>query len=118
MEASSPTSTLPIRWAPGWTYAEAWTLGTHCSNGSMGKRHHEVGYAASYEEEPMRVLVADEFPRPQLEALRGLGLSVDFRPELKPDELPEAAKETSILVVRGKEVGSKVFEQAHALSLV
>jgi D-3-phosphoglycerate dehydrogenase len=66
----------------------------------------------------MRVLVADEFPRSHLERLRGLGLTVDFRPELKPDELPGAAREASILIVRGKEVSERVFQQAHALSLV
>jgi D-3-phosphoglycerate dehydrogenase / 2-oxoglutarate reductase len=66
----------------------------------------------------MRVLVADEFPRNQLERLRGRGLTVDFRPELKADEIPDAAREASILIVRSKEVIERVFLQAHALSLV
>jgi D-3-phosphoglycerate dehydrogenase / 2-oxoglutarate reductase len=66
----------------------------------------------------MRILVADEFSRQHLDALRGLGLTVDFRPELKADQLPEAAKEASILVVRSTEVRAQVFEAAHALSLV
>jgi D-3-phosphoglycerate dehydrogenase / 2-oxoglutarate reductase len=66
----------------------------------------------------MRILVADEFSRKHLDALRALGLTVEFRPELKADELPEAAKESNILVVRGKEVKASVFEKANALSLV
>lgn len=66
----------------------------------------------------MRILVADEFSRKHLEALRALGLTVDFRPELKADDLPEAAKDVSILVVRSTEVKPAVFEKANALSLV
>ena len=65
----------------------------------------------------MRVLVADEFPKHHLESLRGLGVSVDYRPELKAEELPEATKEASILVVRSTEVNERVFQQASALSL-
>ncbi|MDY7228049.1 3-phosphoglycerate dehydrogenase family protein [Hyalangium rubrum] len=66
----------------------------------------------------MRILVADEFPKHHLDSLRGLGLSVDFRPGLKGDALAEAAKEASILVVRSTEVSAKVFEVATGLSLV
>lgn len=66
----------------------------------------------------MRVLVADEFPKVHLETLRGLGLTVDFRPQLKGDDLPEAAREASILIVRSTEVNERVFAQASALSLV
>ena len=66
----------------------------------------------------MRILVADEFPKNHLDALRGLGLSVEFRPGLKGDALAEAAKDASILVVRSTEVPAKVFEVATGLSLV
>src|SRR5260370_39081767 len=66
----------------------------------------------------MRVLVADEFPKAQLEALRGLGLTVDFQPQLKAEDLPVAARDASILIVRGIEVTEKVFAQASALCLV
>jgi D-3-phosphoglycerate dehydrogenase / 2-oxoglutarate reductase len=66
----------------------------------------------------MRILVADEFPKVHLDSLRGLGLSVDFRPGLKGDTLAEAAKDATILVVRSTEVPAKVFEVATGLSLV
>lgn len=66
----------------------------------------------------MRILVADEFSRKHLDAFRGLGLTVEFRPELKADDLVEAAKEANVLVVRSTEVKRAVFEKANALSLV
>lgn len=66
----------------------------------------------------MRVLVADQFPKKHLESLRGLGLTVDFRPELKGPDLATAARDASILIVRGTEVDARVFGQASALSLV
>jgi len=66
----------------------------------------------------MRVLVADQFPKKHLESLRGLGLTVDFRPELKGPDLASAARDASILIVRGTEVDARVFGQASALSLV
>src|SRR5713226_10719248 len=66
----------------------------------------------------MRILVADEFPAKHLELLRGLGLTVDYRPELKAPDSPEAARQASILVVRSTEVNDPVFAQASCLSLV
>jgi D-3-phosphoglycerate dehydrogenase len=66
----------------------------------------------------MRILVADEFPKHHIDSLRGLGLSVDFRPGLKGDALAQAAREASILVVRSTEVPARVFEVATGLSLV
>ncbi len=69
-------------------------------------------------ETTMRILVADQFPKKHLERLRGLGLTVEYRPELKAQELPGAARQASILVVRGTEVDERVFAQATSLSLV
>ena len=66
----------------------------------------------------MRVLVADEFSKRQLDAMRGLGLTVDFRPQLTVDTLAEAAQGASILVVRSTEVKKDVFDRGAALSLV
>src|SRR3954470_23348595 len=66
----------------------------------------------------MRVLIADEFSKRHLDSLRGLGLTVDYRPEAKADELPALARDASILAVRSKEVKRAVFEAAHSLSLV
>ncbi|HEX9243870.1 MAG TPA: 3-phosphoglycerate dehydrogenase family protein [Anaeromyxobacter sp.] len=64
------------------------------------------------------LLVADAFPKEHLASLGKLGLSVDHRPEVSAKELPQAAREASILVVRSKQVTADVFEAAPALSLV
>jgi D-3-phosphoglycerate dehydrogenase len=65
-----------------------------------------------------RLLVADAFPKEHLAPLAALGLTVDHRPELSAKDLPAAARDASILVVRSKQVGAEVFEAAPALSLV
>ena len=66
----------------------------------------------------MRILVADAFPKDRLADLAALGLTVDHRPDVPAKELPAAAAEASILVVRSKQVVGEVFDQARALSLV
>ncbi len=66
----------------------------------------------------MRILVADAFPKERLEDLRALGLTVDHQPAVSVADLPAAAREARILVVRGKQVTAEVFAGAPALSLV
>src|SRR5881392_4059965 len=66
----------------------------------------------------MRILIADEFSKNHLDTLRGLGLTVDYKPDAKADDLPALGREAAILVVRSTEVKKAVFESAHALSLV
>ncbi|HET6439475.1 MAG TPA: 3-phosphoglycerate dehydrogenase family protein [Anaeromyxobacter sp.] len=66
----------------------------------------------------MKILVADAFPRERLADFAALGLEVDSRPDLPVADLPSAAADASILVVRSKKVAAQVFEAAAALSLV
>lgn len=66
----------------------------------------------------MRVLIADEFSKRHLDTLRGLGVTVEYKPEAKADDLPGLTKTVGILVVRSKEVKKAVFEASQALSLV
>lgn len=66
----------------------------------------------------MRVLIADEFSQSHLDAFRALGLTVDYQPKLKADDLPVHAATASLLVVRSTEVKRAVFQAAPALSLV
>jgi D-3-phosphoglycerate dehydrogenase len=66
----------------------------------------------------MRVLIADEFPKDHQEALRSLGLTVDFQPKLKAEDLAAASKGASILIVRSTRVTDQVFANADALSLI
>ena len=66
----------------------------------------------------MRILVADAFPKERLDDFRALGLVVDHQPTVAVADLPEAAREARILVVRSKQVKGEVFAAAPALSLV
>ncbi len=66
----------------------------------------------------MKILVADAFPKDRLADLARLGLAVEHRADVSAAELPAAAKDASILVVRSKQVTADVFERADALSLV
>ncbi len=66
----------------------------------------------------MKILVADAFPKERLADLAKLVRAVEHRPELAAKDLPAAARDASILVVRSKQVTAEVFEAAQALSLV
>ncbi len=66
----------------------------------------------------MRILVADAFPKERLADFEALGLTVDHQPSVSAKDLPVAARDASILVVRSKQVQADVFENAPALSLV
>ena len=59
----------------------------------------------------MKLLVADAFPKDRLADLAALGLEVIHRPDVPPKELPTAAADASILVVRSKQVSAEVFER-------
>ncbi len=66
----------------------------------------------------MKILVADAFPKERLADLAKLVRAVEHRPDLAAKDLPAAARDASILVVRSKQVSAEVFEAAEALSLV
>jgi D-3-phosphoglycerate dehydrogenase / 2-oxoglutarate reductase len=66
----------------------------------------------------MKILVADAFPKERLADFAALGLTVDHKPDVSAKDLPAAARDASLLVVRSKQVTAEVFEQAQALSLV
>ena len=66
----------------------------------------------------MKILVADAFPRERLTELESLGLPIDHRPDLPAKDLAAAARDAAVLIVRSKQVGADVFEEAQALSLV
>ncbi len=66
------------------------------------------------------MLIADKLPAAGLADLRALGLTVDSRPDLSAETLPEALRETraGALVVRSTEVTAAAFEAANGLGLV
>jgi D-3-phosphoglycerate dehydrogenase len=66
----------------------------------------------------VKILIADAFPKERLAELEALGLVLDHRPEVSAKDLAAAARDATVLVVRSKQVGAEVFEQAQALSLV
>jgi D-3-phosphoglycerate dehydrogenase len=66
----------------------------------------------------MKILVADAFPKDRIADLARLVRAVEHRPDLAAKDLPAAARDASILVVRSKQVTAEVFEAAEALSLV
>jgi D-3-phosphoglycerate dehydrogenase len=66
----------------------------------------------------MKILVADAFPKDRLADFAAIGLTVDHRPDVSAKDLPAAARDASLLVVRSKQVTADVFEGAPSLSLV
>ncbi len=66
----------------------------------------------------MNVLIADKFPKPYVEQLKALGLSVTLNPDLQRDDLVEAATDAHILIVRSTEVRKPAMEAAKNLALV
>jgi D-3-phosphoglycerate dehydrogenase len=66
----------------------------------------------------VKLLVADAFPKERLSDFAALGVEVDHRADVSAKDLPAAAADASILVVRSKQVTAEVFDRAAALSLV
>jgi D-3-phosphoglycerate dehydrogenase len=68
----------------------------------------------------MRVVVADEFSPEHLDALRALGLEVDYYPACTAEELVEGALlgEANILIVRSTRVTRAAIERGRRLALV
>lgn len=68
----------------------------------------------------MKVLVADKFPPAGLEALKGVGCSVAFDPELKDEALASAMadEQPEVLIVRSTKVQQPHLEAAPSLALI
>ena len=66
----------------------------------------------------MRILLADAFPPPQLERLRGHGHECELAPALTGDDLPGVLPGFETLVVRSTRVGAAALEAADSLKLV
>ncbi|MBI2893100.1 MAG: hydroxyacid dehydrogenase [Deltaproteobacteria bacterium] len=65
-----------------------------------------------------RVLIADKLPATAVEALIRLGLEVDVKPGMKPDELGPALAGVSVLIVRSTKVPRDVILGAEKLALI
>lgn len=66
----------------------------------------------------MKVLVADAFPEKYLDEFKEMGLEVIYSPKAGENDLPEAAKEVDILVVRSTVVNSKAIQDSKNLNLI
>jgi D-3-phosphoglycerate dehydrogenase len=66
----------------------------------------------------MKALIIDSFSEPHLDELRKLGLTVDYRPTMKADELTSAVEGVTIVVARSKEVRREAIERSQALTLI
>ena len=66
----------------------------------------------------MKILLADAFPQPQIERLRGDGHECELAPALTGDDLPQAVPGFDALVVRSTRVGGATLESADSLKLV
>lgn len=66
----------------------------------------------------MKVLVADKFPEKYLDEIKALDLEVIYNPKLGENDLPEAARDVDILIVRSTIVNAKTIEESQNLSLI
>lgn len=66
----------------------------------------------------MKILIADKFPEKYIEDLKTLDLEVIYNPKLGENDLPEAAKDVDILVVRSTIVNEKTIYESRNLSLI
>jgi D-3-phosphoglycerate dehydrogenase len=65
-----------------------------------------------------RVLVCDSLAPSYFEELEKKGVQVDFRPDLKADNLPSAIPGANVLVVRSTEVTKRTIDAADQLALI
>ena len=66
----------------------------------------------------MKVLVADKFPDQYIEEFKKLNLEVTNSPKLGENDLPEAAQDADILVVRSTVVNQACIKNSKKLSLI
>ncbi len=66
----------------------------------------------------LRVLVADKFPDKYIQQMKDLDLDVIYQPKLGEKDLPEAAKEADILVVRSTVVNEETINTSKSLNLI
>ena len=68
----------------------------------------------------MKVLIADKFEQVGLNGLKGLGVEIDYQPDLKDEALNEAIKSSkaNILIVRSTKVNAKMMEDSHLALII
>ncbi len=66
----------------------------------------------------VKVLIADKFPEQYIQELKDLDLDINYSPKLGENDLPEAAKDIDILVVRSTVVNEKTINLGGNLNLI
>jgi D-3-phosphoglycerate dehydrogenase len=66
----------------------------------------------------VKVLVADKFPDQHIKQLKDMDLEVIYSPKLGENDLPEAAKDVDILVVRSTVVNAETINNSKNLNLI
>ena len=66
----------------------------------------------------LKVLVADKFPDKYIQQMKNLDLEVIYEPKLGEKDLPQAAKEADILVVRSTVVNEETINNSTKLNLI
>ena len=66
----------------------------------------------------VKVLIADKFPEQYIKALQDLDLEVVYSPKLGENDLPEAAKEVDIVIVRSTVVNAETIKSSKRLNLI
>ena len=66
----------------------------------------------------VKVLIADKFPEKYIEELKSFELDVEYNSKLGETELPEAAKDQDILIVRSTKVNADTINTANKLNLI
>ena len=66
----------------------------------------------------MKVLIADKFPEPYVDQIRGLGSQVVYEPTFGAAEIAQNIADTDVLVVRSTKVTAEAVESTQNLSLI
>lgn len=66
----------------------------------------------------LKVLVADKFPEKYIQQMKDLDLEVSYQPKLGEKDLPEAAKDVDILIVRSTVVNEETINNSKKLNLI
>jgi D-3-phosphoglycerate dehydrogenase len=66
----------------------------------------------------MKVLIADKFPDKYVQQIKDLGLEVIYSPQLGENDLPQAALEVDMIVVRSTVVNEETIKNAKKLNLI
>ncbi len=66
----------------------------------------------------MKILIADKLPEKYIQQLEDKNLEVVFKPKLGENDLPEAAKDVDILIVRSTKVNERTINNAQKLNLI